>query len=125
MNKKKRIVLVNLWGLGDMFPTFYFIKKNKDKKYYFITTHDKNVVENLIKLIDLNSDITVSPFKNKFLVIFDIFKNILNNNLIIFTAPLSGKARKFAIIISFFYKKTILVNEKGNMYYLNEKIKIY
>ena len=125
MNKKKRIVLVNLWGLGDMFPTFYFIKKNKHKKYYFITTHDKNVVENLIKLIDLNSDITVSPFKNKFLVIFDIFKNILNNNLIIFTAPLSGKARKFAIIISLFYKKTILVNEKGNMYYLNEKIKIY
>lgn len=124
MNKKK-IVLVNLWGLGDLFPTFHFIKKHKEKKYYFITTQNKNVVENLIKSINLNSDITVSSHKKKLLVIFDIFKNILNNNLIIFTAPLSGKARKFATIISFFYKKTILVNEKGNIYYLNEKIKIH
>ena len=125
MNKKKQIVLVNLWGLGDLFPTFHFIKKNKDKKYYFITTQNKHTVENLIELMDLNLDITVSPYKKKLLVTFDILKNILNDNLIIFTAPLSGKARKFAVIISFFYKKTILVNEKGNMYYLNETIKIH
>ena len=123
MNKKK-IVLVNLWGLGDLFPTFHFVKKNKDKKYYLITTHNKYVVEKLIGVIDKNLDITVSPYNKKILVIFDIFKNILNNNLIIFTAPLSGKARKFATILSFFYTNSILASEVGNMYSSNDKIDI-
>ena len=79
MNKKK-IVLVNLWGLGDLFPTFNFIKKNKKKTYYFITTQNKNVVEDLIKSINLNSDITVSSHKKKLLVIFDIFKSCFQIN---------------------------------------------
>jgi hypothetical protein len=124
MNKNELVVVVNLWGLGDLFPSFYFIKKNSSIKYYLVTTQKKKIVEKLIDSINLNADISVSPCQKKISIVFEILKNILKNNLIIFTAPLSGKSRKFAILLSFFFNNIILTDEKGNMYHLNEKIKL-
>jgi hypothetical protein len=124
MNKNELVVVVNLWGLGDLFPSFYFIKKNSSIKYYLVTTQKKEIVEKLIDSINLNADISVRSCEKKISILLEILKNILKNNLIIFTAPLSGKSRKFAILLSFFFKNIILADEKGNMYDLNEKIKL-
>ncbi len=123
MNTKK-IVLVNLWGLGDLIATLYFIKKNEMYNYYIITTQSQKTVDKLILSIGLDSRVSVSFFNQKFLLIFDIIKNIFSRKLIIFTAPLSGKSRLLSKSLSYFFKNLILAEEKGNFYSINEKIKI-
>ena len=82
------------------------------------------VVEKIIKCFELNAIVIVGPHKSKIFIIFDILKKIFQKKIIIFTAPLHGKSRKLAKIISFIYKKTILANENGNMYEINKNIKI-
>ena len=124
MYKKTEIVIVNLWGLGDLVPSLYFIKHNKSYDYYLITSKNNVVVEKLIKCFELNEIVIVGPHKSKIFIIFDILKKIFQKKIIIFTAPLHGKSRKLAKIISFIYKKTILANENGNMYEINKNIKI-
>lgn len=120
----KKIVLVNLWGLGDLIATLYFIKKNEMYNYYIITTQSQKTVDKLILSIGLDSRVSVSFFNQKFLLIFDIIKNIFSRKLIIFTAPLSGKSRLLSKSLSYFFKNLILAEEKGNFYSINEKIKI-
>ena len=119
MNTKK-IVLVNLWGLGDLIATLYFIKKNEMYNYYIITTQSQKTVDKLILSIGLDSRVSVSFFNQKFLLIFDIIKNIFSRKLIIFTAPLSGKSRLLSKSLSYFFKNLILAEEKGNFYSINE-----
>ena len=121
---KKNIVIVNFWGLGDLIASLDFIKKNDNYIYYIITPQNKKKVEELVSILDIRSTVNVAPFEKRILLVIDIFKNIFQKKLIIFTAPLAGKSRKFAKIFSFFYKNSILAGEKGNIYFLNEKIKI-
>ena len=121
---KNNIVIVNFWGLGDLIASLSFIKKNENHVYYIITPQNKKKVEQLVKILDIKTIVYVSRFQRRIFLVIDIFKNILQNKLIIFTSPLAGKSRKFAKIICFLYKNTLLAEEKGNIYSLNEKIKI-
>ena len=121
---KKKIVLVNFWGLGDLVATLYFIKKNNDFQYYIITPQDKHLVERLISSISIDTFVSICSHKNKLLLVFDLLKNIFLGKKIIFMAPLLGKSRSFAKFISYFYKNIILAERNGNIYLLNDKIKI-
>ena len=121
---KKNIVIVNFWGLGDLIASLSFIKKNENHIYYIITPQNKKKVEQLVKILDVKTIVNVSRFEKRIFLVIDILIKILQNRLIIFTAPLAGKSRKFAKFLSFFYKNSILAEEKGNIYFLNEKIKI-
>lgn len=121
---KKNIVIVNFWGLGDLIASLSFIKKNENHVYYIITPQNKKKVEELIKILDIQTVVNVSRFEKRIFLVIDILRNMLQNKLIIFTAPLAGKSRKFAKFLSFFYQNSILAEEKGNIYFLNEKIKI-
>jgi len=125
MNKKKDIVLINFWGLGDLVATLKFIKNNNNFNYYIISPQNHNLIQKLISTISINTTISLSPYENKTLIIMDILKNIFLGKSIIFTAPLSGKSRKLAKFLSYFSKNITLAKEKGNSYLINEEIEIF
>ena len=116
------LVLVNFWGLGDLIATLHFIKNNNKQNYYLITPIKNDVVIDLINSLEINRNIKVSKMNSRVMLMFEIAMLLFSNKKIIFTAPLSGKSRVFATIISFFSKKVILAEEVGNIYLLNEDI---
>ena len=124
MDKKKEIVLVNFWGLGDLVATLKFIKNNNNFNYYIITPHNHSIIQNLISSININTFVSICRYENKIMLVTDIIKNIFLRKTIIFTAPLSGKSRKLAKFLSYFSKKITLAKEKGNFYLINDNIKI-
>lgn len=123
MNNKE-VVIVNFWGLGDLISSLHFITKNLENNYFIISPHKRRLVESLIDCIQIKTKIKVSSNKKKILLIFIILIQIILQKKIIFTAPLAGKSRKFAKLLSFFYKGIILADEKGNIYNNNNRIKI-
>lgn len=120
--KKKEVVIINFWGLGDLVSSLYFINKNLDNNFFLISPHKRIIVESLINCINIQTNVNVSSNEKKIFLIFEILIQIFLKKKIIFTAPLAGKSRKFAKFLSFFYKDLILADEKGNIYNNNNKI---
>ena len=121
---KNTIVLVNLWGLGDLVSTLSLVKKNRDRSFHLITPHKKKTISELMSAFEMDSKISFFSNKLKIILIFEIIRNIVLGRTIIFTAPLEKKSRLLANFFSRFYSKTVLVKEHGNIYDLNEKINL-
>ena len=120
MKKSKTVILVNLWGLGDLIATLYLIKINKNNKYHIITPQNKKVVENLITSFKIQSSVTITNSTSRNKLAIELVQLVFSKKLIIFTSPLSGKSRVFATFLSFFSKNIILSKKNGNIYENNK-----
>jgi hypothetical protein len=122
MANKRTLVLVNFWGLGDLIATLHLIKINHNNDYHIITSQNNKVVSSLIQSFDINSKVIITTRNNRFMLALEVIKNILLQKKIVFTSPLSGNSRKFALFISIFFSSVILAKEDGNIYINNEFI---
>ena len=121
--KKNTIILVNLWGLGDLVPTLKLINEKKNNKYYLITPHNRKIVKELLDVFNIDVSVSVFSSKIRILLVIEIIKQTISGKLIIFTAPLANNSRKLASFLSFFSKNIILTSENGNIYKINREIK--
>ena len=124
IKESKTVILVNLWGLGDLIATLYLIKIKKNYKYHIITPQNKSVVENLIASFEIESSVTVTNSTSRYKLALEIIKFVFSKKLIIFTSPLSGRSRVFASFLSIFSKNIILSKENGNIYENNKYLNI-
>lgn len=121
--KKNTIILVNLWGLGDLVPTLKLINEKNNNKYHLITFHNKTIVKELLDVFNIDVSISVFSSKIRILLVIEIIKQTISGKLIIFTAPLANNSRRLASFLSFFSKNIILTSEYGNIYKLNKEIR--
>ena len=124
IKESKTVILVNLWGLGDLIATLYLIKIKKNYKYHIITPQNKSVVENLIASFVIESSITVTNSSSRYKLALEIIQYVFSKKLIIFTSPLSGRSRIFASLLSLFSKNIVLAKESGNIYENNKNLNI-
>tara|TARA_B100000768_G_scaffold57530_1_gene55811 strand:+ start:1342 stop:1722 length:381 start_codon:yes stop_codon:yes gene_type:complete len=122
--ESKTVILVNLWGLGDLIATLHLIKTKQNNKYHIITPQNKTVVENLIASFVIESSITVTNSSSRYKLALEIIQYVFSKKLIIFTSPLSGRSRIFASLLSLFSKNIVLAKESGNIYENNKNLNI-
>lgn len=122
MANKRTLVLVNFWGLGDLIATFHIMKIIHNNEYHIITSQNNKAVSSLIKSFDIKPKVIITSRKNRFMLALEVVKNVLLKRYIIFTSPLSGNSRRFALFISIFASSVILAKEDGNIYTNNEFI---
>ncbi|MAZ79895.1 MAG: hypothetical protein CMD72_04035 [Gammaproteobacteria bacterium] len=122
MMMNKPIILINLWGLGDLIATLHIIKIHPSNNYQILTRQNPLVIKKMIDSFDIYSDIKIIAKKSRVLLSLHVLRKMLSNNILVFTSPLSGKSRKFAVFLSFFRNDIILSQEGGNIYKNNEII---
>ena len=74
--KKKEVVIINFWGLGDLVSSLYFINKNLDNNFFLISPHKRIIVESLINCINIQTNVNVSSNEKKIFLIFEILIQI-------------------------------------------------
>ena len=115
---KKDIFVINLWGLGDLIPTVKFLSEY-NLNVTLITLQKKSAVQELIKLLDKSSTIKVISL-GKIYTVFFLFYKALKGGVLIFSAPLHGKARRLALFLDRIFKNIFIAEEYGNIYSINE-----
>ena len=120
--KKKSVILINFWGLGDLIATFHLIRNNEDNKYHIITPHKQKLVEDLKASLNIVSKVSVSRHNYRYLLVLEILKYMVLGRYLVFAAPLDGKSRKLGIFLSYFYGKIFITKKYGNIYYLNDLV---
>lgn len=117
---KRNTYVINLWGLGDLIPTLECLARY-NLRIKLITLQDEKIVNEILKLLEIEKKIEVISM-GKFVSAIYIFYKTLNGASLIFSAPLSGKARRYASFLKKFSNKILLAEEKGNIYLLNSEI---
>ena len=116
----KNTYIINLWGLGDLIPTLHNLARY-NLKIKLVTLQDEKVVNEILRLLKKENDIEVISM-GRFATSIFLFLKALNGANLIFSAPLSGKARKLATFLRQFSNEILLAEEEGNIYSLNSEI---
>ena len=124
MNKHRRLIFVNFWGLGDLVATLYLLKNKSSYKYHIVTPLNHELVLSLISALNIKNNITVSVNTTKVFIIIEIFRFLFLKNDIVFTSPVSIKIKFFASFLSLLSNKVIIAEVDGNIYDNNKALHI-
>ena len=124
MNKHRRLIFVNFWGLGDLVATLYLLKNKSSHKYHIVTPLNHELVLSLISALNIKNNITVSVNTTKVFIIIEIFRFLFLKNDIFFTSPVSIKIKFFASFLSLLSNKVIIAEVDGNIYDNNKALHI-
>jgi hypothetical protein len=117
----QQIYVINLWGLGDLIPTLRYLSNHEGVNVKLLTLQKRKAVTDIVKLLNRDNSFQVL-YLGKFLTAIYLSFLSLRGNRLIFSAPLSGKARLFAEILNKLSTNIYLAEEDGNIYSINYKL---